>query len=854
MVNSKQLARQILQRRAAGKSSAGLFFEAGQRGRTFLRQVQAEVSRIQEGRAENLSSQEFALKQKVERGVATRLRARSVGLTPTQLRIQQLREQRLTGKITTGIPKQLTRQQIISDIRARKLPARIERGRIISTETGKRISPEKVFQRQQEIQEGQARLRDIATGDRMSIRKEPSFLERKIFTPLSKGQARLIAEDKARQLEKTGEFKLSLKSEIQVLKDVMRKGNIIGLTAANTTINIAKDIKPAIKNLIEVFKEIKRNPRLIISISKEIPSVLKEEGEQFIELFKTSPTEAIGVIGGNILFFAGTGKVFQIVGRIVGRGAQLIKRAKGTTTGTKVKFIGTQDQIGNRIITKVVFQTNGRQVGGAIGTSVIKGNKIVTQTVGKVGKIKIIKKRKGIRVKRFKQKGVFVGREVQLAKISKRALTIKTKLDIGTITRNLEGLTQVSLGKVASARGKKLLGNVIKFPTGELKRKKVPSLKVDDFVSLSAVLTKEDLSLIVGKTFKNKKDITEFIGLIKGTSIKGTRGMSSGKRLLFKKALQDVAGTISASTPRAKRIIPKLSPKGKRAILNRIGGKIINNKVVIGATTRASLKTIQKAKLRLSIISKQRQKLNTLLREESRLIQRVRLATSTTQRSALKQKLALKTKAVSKSIQKARALGIFIKPTIRPPVTPKPIIILIPKGFTRKTLSKEQPVFFVKIKRAGKILNLTPRPFTLNDAKDFLAYRLDKGLSRSGWFEPLGMAKNVVGLPSSMKGYFRKVSHKLRSFKIRVGKKKAIRNGYIEKKKFIGDTRSEIRALQQARKKKVLKRKVIIKRKVVRRRTKSRRVIKKRFKKKPTKKKRIVKKKKIRRRPIKRRR
>ena len=44
-------------------------------------------------------------------------------------------------------------------------------------------------------------------------------------------------------------------------------------------------------------------------------------------------------------------------------------------------------------------------------------------------------------------------------------------------------------------------------------------------------------------------------------------------------------------------------------------------------------------------------------------------------------------------------------------------------------------------------------------------------------------------------------SFKLRPYKIRVGKKKALRNGYIEKKKYVGDTKREIKQLRAARKK-----------------------------------------------------
>jgi len=119
--------------------------------------------------------------------------------------------------------------------------------------------------------------------------------------------------------------------------------------------------------------------------------------------------------------------------------------------------------------------------------------------------------------------------------------------------------------------------------------------------------------------------------------------------------------------------------------------------------------------------------------------------------------------------------------------------------FKRESLQKAVPTYYVKIKRKGKIVNLTPRPLTLQDAKDFLAYKVDNTLSRSAWFEPLGKRKNVVRVPKEIRGYYNKVSRKLRPYKIRVGKKVGIRMGYIEKNKYIRDTSGEKRGLQVSR-------------------------------------------------------
>ena len=188
----------------------------------------------------------------------------------------------------------------------------------------------------------------------------------------------------------------------------------------------------------------------------------------------------------------------------------------------------------------------------------------------------------------------------------------------------------------------------------------------------------------------------------------------------------------------------------------------------------------------------------------------------------------------------------------------RPVIVprILPKGFKRKTLSKKQPTFYIKIKRRGKIVNLTPRPLVLRDAKDFLAYSVDNGLEKSAWFEPLGKTKKAVKLPSKMKGYFGRNSRKLRPFKIRVGKKRAIRNGYIEKRKYGLDTKrekSQMRSTRKQTKRRMIKRKPLIKRSKINRPKQQRRKPVKRTPKRRTPPKRTRKKSKVvRRKPVKR--
>jgi len=101
------------------------------------------------------------------------------------------------------------------------------------------------------------------------------------------------------------------------------------------------------------------------------------------------------------------------------------------------------------------------------------------------------------------------------------------------------------------------------------------------------------------------------------------------------------------------------------------------------------------------------------------------------------------------------------------------------------------------------MVKLSPKPFSLSEARDFLSYKLDYGLSRTAYIHPAGSSKKVVGLPKPIKGYFSNTRNKLRPYKIRHGKKKKLYSGYIEKKRFGLDTPGEKREMMLARMKKV---------------------------------------------------
>lgn len=548
--------------------------------------------------------------------------------------------------------------------------------------------------------------------------------------------------------------------------------------------------------------------------------------------------------GGRILgefgLFAGFSPIMTSTGEVL---AKLPSR-------TSVQFIGKQRFKDGKVLTNVVFKSSGRRIGVATGVSIIKGKNAITISRGISG-------RKGIKFPTGKiglfEKKAFAG--IEKSVIKPMVFKIKREItNIGTIKQNIKGLIQFGGGRILQIKGSKIIQTGIEFPTGRLitrfpfkrtllrKRKLRKSYDLDDFASIAGVLTKKDVSLIAGNVLTKTGDIVKFTGIILGKGRIGekTFRLTNPQKLLYNHALQNVLSIASSSlkaskikglSSGAKAIIfsgaLKVQPiKTTLAIPKQIPSQIITSRITQTQITKIPITRVrQETKIRTkqleSQISKIKQKVRQIekvkLKTKQKTRQKLRAIQKIKQLQKQRQKLITRFKLKLKTDTKLKPKLALKIPTIKL-ITKRLLIPLkISKGFTKRKLTKAQPVFFVKMKRRGKIINLHQRPLTLTDAKDFLAYRIDHGLSRSAWFEPLGKAKNVVGLPPGMKGYFRKVSHKLRPFKIRAGKKKEIRMGYIEKRKFSLDTFGEKRALQRARSRKKVKRRPTTRRKIRRR-------------------------------------
>lgn len=475
---------------------------------------------------------------------ALRLEARKVGLEPIRIRGQQFFRDLKTKKLIRGTQ--------LKSRTSRPLQKKVEQDRV-------RVEKTKKLKAVKQLQKKTLNIL-VAPNVPLSIRPTKSqLLGRKT---LNKEQLEFVIDEFRKRRTKIQTdilrdpgFKLGREAELAALT--------AGTLATEFTLGVKKiiaAIPKAPKKIIDALKKPKVTGKAVVEKIKTIPKGIERQGEEIGRVARISPTELLVEAGGQLLFLKGSGKVFEVVGEVSPsiKVPSKLKKEKGS----KVVLVGTQKQVGGKIVTNIVFKTDKGIVGKARGVTVQKGKDSVTFTLGKAGK----PDKKG----KLKKQEVFIGFERGVSKPSKIKFKKEVK-GVGTVIENLEGIAQASFGRTAQVKGDKLVRKVIKTKKG--KRKAIPArkLKVKDFVSISSVLTRKDISLITGKTLTSEKDRIKFLGLIKGIDnvedVFST--LSPKKRLQFKKALQDVVGTITASTVQSQKIITQLSPKVKFKLVRK---------------------------------------------------------------------------------------------------------------------------------------------------------------------------------------------------------------------------------------------------------------------------------------------
>ncbi len=617
----------------------------------------------------------------------------------------------------------------------------------------------------------------------------------------------------------------------------------------------------AFRDLPKTLKAIVQNPSKL----KAIPSAIKGSIIDFGKLVKVSPSEAIVRVGTEIFLLKGTGKVFSSAGKLTGKAtARLSTKFVGSAkVGTSLKIT---TKAGRKVSLKVVGKIGGKglkretisqQVSRAekrfTGVStqadelvkIIRRKKIVRKPLGttKAGKpIEEALSKTGKKLLNKLDNGRITPKEiVQLDKL------IKQKGGGGILERSFfvdpEARVRPSrLGIQQEASITDIFSRDFTF------RKQKPQILVFDKIQVQKF--PKDFKTIISK-LRNKKTLTR----LEADKLLQFQLKKSGKF----KPLGFISGE-SELTLAPGEIIKRVKKIGV-TIINGKKVPIIEAKVIKTSGRFNSL--LKKFQRGVKLTAKEKRELNRLLKKQTGFKGGISSKKISTKRVSIRKlgakglsrgvrrskriKRISKVSRIKKGSRKARPKRVSRKPrrskrptkrrppkrpikrrppgrpgkrpikrrppkrpgrrgssgrSGRPPGKPTPPIFST-KKFKKKILSKKVPVFLVKIRRKGKIVNLVNKPLRLNHAKDYLAYSLDHNLVRSGWFFPLGKSKKVVTPNKNVLGYFNKVKHKLRPYKIKDKRKKRILNGYIETRKFLLDKKRERIQLKASKKRKV---------------------------------------------------
>ena len=531
---------------------------------------------------------------------------------------------------------------------------------------------------------------------------------------------------------------------------------------------------------------------------------------------------------------------------------------------TQIKFIGIQKKIkGGKILTDITFKTSTGRVGIAKGVSITKGKESASIVLGRSGKMAFkfpSGKPKIIKVTSFlgKEKAITTPTTISLkdnldllAKGKKIGTVVKTK-------KSIEALKQVGVGKVASVKGTKFMRPAIKFPSGKIVTKKVKGISVDDFASISSIITRKDLSLIVGKSITAKGGKSAFIGMIKGSG-QSKKFFSVSEKQQYTKALQKVIASTSSALAKAEKTTG-LTRAGKLAFAGKIVSDSAKLKAVKARPTikpvvkvkpkptlkvMAKPKPIQKVKIKAKVIkakkvavmkkasiskkpiTKQRQRTITKQRQKPRQLDKQR----TKQRISVSQKQLQKQKQLQRQTQKQKQIQLQKVKTITKPsgISPKiPLPIAIPRIKKKKiVVSKKgkkvesydvliRPLKKTKKGKIPKLIKANKEPITKSAAKDARNYIADTSLARTA------SIKKAKGKPQRSnlkvpKGYASKTSNKFRKHRTVKGERIPLPKGkVIERRKRLLDTRQEKRKITAKRRiaqiqKKPIKRKTSIK-------------------------------------------
>ncbi len=707
---------------------------------------------------------------------------------------------------------------------------------------------------------------DILSGGALterSINKDQAEHNTRVIKFNDKFGGRELSEAEFKKAQSEQKFIDSEQSRINRRVDSLANSKRDSIRDFFLKLRVQETPRLTVKQQEQVIKARKEDRKLQARIKSNKPAIDKgnkfiKEKEKEIKKLQSKPNRTLfediklirlknknNTIRTNIAIIEGRRPPKIIAGTIAIGGARI------PSSISQISFVGAQKVgKGGKIVTDIIFRTKKGTIGFARGVSVIKKGNTISVVAGRFGKVSVKlltgKRRiRGIRSFVAAEKGISKATKFtsdQLKRIAKFTQKQKKKGVLRIIKSNIRGLQQAGIGRVATVKGKKFFKPFIRFPSGKIGSKLAKGIDLDQFASISAVLTKKQLSLIIGKTITFKGGKAEFIGLIKSLKSGASVGtLTTIQKQQFSKATQKLFSSVAAAVVKAEKtgtattkalklaaaaailsktkiVTAKVSRRKAALVRTRVRQRVIVTTVKPTITTRSELVI---SKRRVTVLQKTRRKIKTKQRtlqsQVNKQRQKVRQLTKqrTKQRTKQQQRQLSRAKQIQKQFnkqltqlktqQRVVTKQIQITPTV---ITPPTIIrLLIPPRIKKKKLKgaiirkkgKKSFDVFAKPVKGRRLIKINQVPLSQTDARGLRNLVIDQSLSRQGEI------RTRKGKPKKPKlkvprGSDKRLSKKFRRFKIRKGKRIPLRRGrVIERRSFISDTKREKQKLTLAR-------------------------------------------------------
>lgn len=647
---------------------------------------------------------------------------------------------------------------------------------------------------------------------------------------------RLVKEEDKLGITKTGERLELIEQRIQILRQ-QKDTPLNKLKRAD--LRFAQTLIASGVGLVALAKGLKTDP---VGTIKSIPGAFKEDVKTTIQIFKVSKTEGIAKIGADLVTL-----------KFISGGAKITGKVS-TKVATKLspKFA----KIKKQTIT-IPSQTPGKTIDIKIGGTVKKLKEPLKKQKELAGKeVTAVSAQADQLFSLTKSKRVIrkpIPSEDLLKPSTKKLLK---KFDDGKITRKQIITLNNRIRIETKGAGSLLERSFFADPRGRLRPSRLGLQQRE--ASFKDIL-KGDVTFKTNKPqvliFEDIK-IQKFPKTAKFNRIKSKLGSNKPLTKAEADLLLDfqlkVSGKFKPIGALSKEPEITLAPgelikKGKTIAVTLINGKrvpIVSAKII--KASKPLKKLLEKSK-RGKLTRQDIRKLERMIKKETGF------RTSLTRKSKLKPRVAIKRKAVSSFITRAtrRRKKKVIKrgdrprriprppkrPPRRPPKRPprrpprrptrrpkprvrgkpsarptrRPIRLagkpparpFVKAGGKRRIRKKKRPArsFNVWVKPRGKrkFIKANTQPVSKTRAKDLGSYLIDQSLARTYKLRPNTKKPSKLGkiVPP---GYSRKTRKKFRTFRQRKGIRKRLKNTFIEKGRFLLDTRGEKRGISVARK------------------------------------------------------